>query len=110
MKAKSLDTANAVGMLPGITRRTLARNHELMLCHFTLEKGAQIPLHQHRPSQIGFVLSGKVRFKGNTDEDNFEVGPGESYVIDPEVVHGGEAVEDTVFIEVFSTSRPEYDD
>ena len=23
MKAKSLDTANAVGMLPGITRRTL---------------------------------------------------------------------------------------
>ena len=87
MKAKSLDTANAVGMLPGITRRTLARNHELMLCHFTLEKGAQIPLHQHRPSQIG-----------------------ESYVIDPEVVHGGEAVEDTVFIEVFSPSRPEYDD
>jgi len=26
------------------------------------------------------------------------------------VVHGGEAVEDTVFIEVFSPSRPEYDD
>ena len=35
-----------------------------MLCHISLNKGAQIPLHNHPPVQIGMCVSGKIRFFG----------------------------------------------
>ena len=96
--------------LPGVTRRTLAHNGDVMLCHFTLKKGAKIPLHSHVPSQIGYVVSGRARFIGASDSDAFEAGPGDSYVLNPNVEHGAEALEDnTVFVEVFNPSRPEYE-
>jgi quercetin dioxygenase-like cupin family protein len=108
--ARSYASAEGANMLPGVVRRTLAYNEEVMLCHFELKKGAKIPLHNHRPSQIGFIVSGRIQFIGATDADAFEAKAGDSYVLDPEVQHGGEAMEDSVFIEVFSPSRPEYQD
>ncbi len=108
--SRSISTTDGVNMLPGIKRRTLAYNDDVMLCLFELEKGAKIPLHDHPPSQIGYVISGHVRFIGATDADGFEAKAGDSYVIDPNVPHGGEALESSVFVEVFSPSRAEYRD
>lgn len=110
MKQKSLLTGAAIEQLPGVTRRTLAYNQDVMLCHFSLKRDAKIPLHSHAPSQIGFVISGRARFIGPRESEAFEVGPGDAYVLDPNVEHGAEALEDTVFIEVFNPSRPEYQD
>ena len=110
MKHKSLDTAKAVEGLPGVIRRTLAYNDEAMLCYFTIRKGASIPLHNHRPTQIGFLVSGHARFFGATDADAFEVKPGDGYVINPNAQHGLEALEDSVYIEVFCPSRDDYRD
>jgi quercetin dioxygenase-like cupin family protein len=110
MKQKNVDQVKAVEMLPGIARRTLAYNDDVMLCHFTFTAGAAIPLHEHAPSQIGFVISGRVRFIGATEADAFEVGPGDSYVVDSNVQHGAEVLEDTVLVEIFSPSRDEYKD
>ena len=108
MKQKNVDQVKAVDMLPGIARRTLAYNDHVMLCHFTFKAGAKIPLHQHAPSQIGFVIRGRVRFVGATEDDAFEVGPGDSYVVDPNVQHGAEVIEDAVLVEIFSPARDEY--
>jgi quercetin dioxygenase-like cupin family protein len=91
----------------GIFRRTLTWNNELMLCHFDLKKGAKIPLHGHRASQNGFVVSGKMRFI--TEKDSFIAGPGAAYVFGPNEKHGAEVLEDTIVIEAFSPSRPEYE-
>ena len=110
MKTHSTQTASPQENPPGITRRTLSYNHELMLCHFQMKAGAQIPLHNHRPSQIGYVISGKVRFIGKQDADAFEVGAGDSYVFDPEKHHGAQVLEDAELIECFSPSRQEYQD
>ena len=107
MKGKNLEQGNHIEMLPGVTRTTLAFNDQAMLCHFNLKKGAKIPLHDHPPAQIGFIISGRMRFLGANE---FEVGAGDSYVIDPSVQHGGEALEDSVFVEVFTPSRDEYKD
>lgn len=107
MKGKNLEQGNHIEMLPGVTRTTLAFNNQAMLCHFNLKKGAKIPLHDHPPAQIGFIISGRMRFLGANE---FEAGPGDSYVIDPSVQHGGEALEDSVFVEVFTPSRDEYKD
>ena len=124
MKQKSINNAQAVEMFPGITRRTLTYNDQAMLCHFEVKKGATIPLHNHPPVQIGMVTAGKMRFFGETDADEwhtkvtrrlevtdadeFIAAAGDGYVLESNKPHGGEALEDSVLIEVFTPSRPEY--
>jgi quercetin dioxygenase-like cupin family protein len=110
MKQFSVDTAKPVENPPGIVRRTLAYNEELMLCVFKLSAGAQIPLHNHRASQIGYCISGRVRFVGKSPSDTFEVCGGDSYVFDPHVFHGAEALVESEYVEVFHPMRPEYED
>lgn len=110
MKMKNINVANAVENPPLVFRKTLAWNAEAMLCSFALKKGARIPLHNHRATQIGYVLSGHVQFLGETAEDTFEVSEGDSYVFDSFKTHGAIALEDTCFIEVFSPARDEYKD
>jgi quercetin dioxygenase-like cupin family protein len=110
MKQKSISTAKAVEMLPGVTRRTLTYNDDAMLCHIELKKGAEIPLHNHEPVQIGTVLSGRVRFIGETSADEYIAEAGDGYVMAANEKHGAMALEDSVLIEVFNPSRPEYAD
>jgi len=108
MKGKSIDQVSGIEMMDGVVRKTLSYNQEVMLCHFQLNKGASIPLHNHRASQIGFMVKGSVRFLGEQDSDSFVVKSGESYVLDPHQVHGAEALETSEFVEVFYPVREEY--
>jgi len=110
VKNRSVGQTPGVEQLPGVVRRTLAYNGDVMLCHFELKKGAEIPLHSHVPSQIGYVVSGRVRFIGDTEADGFEAGPGQAYAMDPQARHGAVALEPSVLIEVFNPPRPEYQD
>ena len=110
MKLRSVTTGKPMEGPEGVTRRTLSYNDEAMLCHFTLKKGAQIPLHNHRATQIGYVVSGKARFLAETPESEFEGEAGESYVFSAFVKHGTIALEDTEYVEVFVPPRDEYKD
>ena len=110
MKQKNIDSAKAVQMLDGVTRRTLSYNQQAMLCHIEIKKGSTIPLHHHVPVQIGMCLSGQLRFFGETDQDGFGVGSGDSYVMESNKPHGCEALEDSTVVEVFTPSREEYAD
>jgi len=99
----------AAEMMPGeLTRRTLAFNDQIMLCHFTLKEGMKLELHKHLAVQVGYVIKGKVRFiKGNGTR--FLASAGTSYVFDSNEVHGiDEVLEPTELIECFSPMRPEY--
>ena len=98
-KMKNLDEGKSVENPPGVIRRTLSYNDEAMLCHFLLEKGAQIPLHNHRATQIGYILKGKAKFLAANKENGFEAGTGDSYVFEPHVDHGTIALEKTEYIE-----------
>jgi quercetin dioxygenase-like cupin family protein len=109
MKRKHFKEAKAIENPPLIFRKTLAYNEEAMLCSFELKKGGKIPLHSHRATQIGYVISGKVRFISG-QSDPFECGAGDSYVFDSYAEHGAIALEDTMYIEVFTPSRDEYKD
>ena len=101
------DSVESVKALEGIYRKTLAYDEKVMLCHFFLEKGASIPLHDHEAHQIGYVLSGVVKFK-TEDRGEFIANPGDSYVFDSNEKHGAEILEDAEVIEVFSPMREEY--
>ena len=110
MKMKTVAQGQAVENPPGVVRKTLAYNDEAMLCHFILEKGAKIPLHDHRATQIGFIVRGKANFLAEKPEDEFEGGAGQSYVFSRFVKHGTIALEQTEYIEVFVPVRDEYKD
>ncbi len=110
MKMTSYDKAKPVEMFPGVVRRTMAYNKDVILCQFELAAGAKIPLHNHPPSQIGYVISGRVNLLAPDGSVLQECVAGDSYVIDPNVMHGAEAIEATVFVECFNPSRPEYED
>ena len=110
MKQKSVETATPIENPEKVVRRTLAYNDEIMLCHFQLEEGARIPLHNHPAVQTGYIISGRMQFIGKADSDTFEVGPGDAYAFESEKHHGGVALEDSVFVEVFAPSRDEYKD
>ena len=103
-----LENVKAVEMKPGITRRTLVYNDEVMLCHFTLEQGATLELHQHATVQSGYVLKGKLKFI-KADGTSFIARTATSYVFDSHEVHGiGEVYELSEVVECFAPMRPEY--
>ncbi|MFW9902594.1 MAG: cupin domain-containing protein [Candidatus Thorarchaeota archaeon] len=95
-----------VKALEGIYRKTLAYNKDVMLCCFSLEKNAVVPLHEHEAHQIGYVLKGKIKFITETRE--FIANEGDSYVFDSNEKHGAELLEDTEVIEVFNPIREDY--
>lgn len=109
-KKANLSQRNAVEKPEGILRTTLAYNEQSMLCHFVMKKGASIPLHNHGPAQIGYVISGKVKFLNEDGSTNFVAEKGTSYVFDPNETHGAEVLEEAEVIEIFAPSRPEYAD
>ena len=110
MKMKSVTTGKPQENPPGVIRKTLSYNDEAMLCHFTLKKGAQIPLHSHRATQIGYVIKGKAKFLAENPTNEFEGQTGDSYVFSTFVKHGTIALEDTEYVEVFVPVRDEYKD
>ena len=110
MKRRKVTEARPVEQLPGITRRTLAFSDRLMLCQYTAKKGSKFLLHNHKAAQIGYVVSGRLRFIGATEADAFEAVAGQSYVFEPDEQHGADVLEDAVILEIFTPSREEFKD
>ncbi|MBN2455645.1 MAG: cupin domain-containing protein [Sedimentisphaerales bacterium] len=110
MKGRHLNQAKSVENPTGVVRKTLSYNNEAMLCHFLLKQGAKIPLHNHRATQIGYIVKGKAKFLAEKPEDQFEAAAGDSYVFSPYVKHGTIALEETEYVEVFVPARDEYKD
>jgi len=102
----NLKDVQPINPLEGIYRKTLSYNNNVMLCHFTLEKDAEIPLHDHEAHQIGYVTKGKIRFFTETRE--FIAKEGVSYVFDSYEKHGAKIIDRAEVIEVFSPTRDEY--
>lgn len=95
-----------INPLSGIFRKTLSYNNSVMLCHFTLERDAEIPLHNHEAHQIGYVTKGKIIFFTETRE--FIAEEGDSYTFDSYEKHGAKIIDKAEVIEVFSPTRDEY--
>ena len=95
-----------VEALKGIFRRTLIYDKNLMLCHFFLEKGSEVPMHTHKEHQIGYVIRGKVKFK--TESEEFIATEGESYLFNSNIKHGAILLEDSEIIDIFNPAREDY--
>lgn len=98
---------DAVEMVPGVFRRTLHSGEREQMVHFTFRPGAEVPLHSHPHEQVGVVLRGRLWMRIGDQE--LEMGPGDSYLIQGGVVHSAVAPdEEVIVIDVFSPARDEY--
>ena len=80
---------------------------QIMLSFLDLEPGCEIPEHSHPHEQAGLVLQGSFRFRIGSDER--VTGPGDAFIVPPDVVHSGEVVEGPVkIIDIFSPPREDY--
>ena len=99
-------SANPVEMLPGVFRRTLTDGGRMMLCEIHMDKDAVVPLHTHPHEQTGYLVSGRCRFK--LGDEVRELKAGDCWMVPGGAEHEATALEDSVFIDVFSPPRDEY--
>lgn len=92
--------------LDGIEQKTLVYGEKTLMSEFRLQKGSAIPLHSHPYEQTGYLLSGRIRLFVGASE--FDVQPGDSWNIPPDVGHRAEIIENAVAVEVFSPVREDY--
>jgi quercetin dioxygenase-like cupin family protein len=99
-------TANPVEMLPGVVRRTLTDGDRMMLCEIRMTKDAVVPLHTHPHEQTGYLVSGRCRFQ--IGDEVRELAAGDCWMVPGGAEHEATALEDSIFIDVFSPPREEY--
>ncbi len=92
---------------PGVTRQVLADHPDLMVVAFNfLEAGAEGKLHNHPHVQSTFVKSGRFTF--SIDGNETEVGPGDSFVIPANAVHGCVCLEPGLLVDTFTPRRDDF--
>jgi len=92
--------------LEGIKFKTLVYGERTLFTEFRLEKGSKLTRHRHPHEQTGYLVGGRMRF--SIGEETYEVEPGDSWCIPSNVEHGGEIMQDSIAIEVFSPVRKDY--
>lgn len=103
-------TANSpeaeVEVEPGVFLSQLAAGDEMSIQHLRIEPGGTVPKHSHHHEQVGFVYQGEQTFIFENDEA-ITVGPGETYWLESEEVHGAtnRGEEELLAIDVFSPPR-----
>ena len=93
-------------IVEGIRIKAIARGERTIMTKFLLRAGAALSEHAHPNEQIGYLVSGRMRlYIGNKSR---EVGPGDSWCVGAEVRHKADVLEDSMALEVFAPSRPDY--
>ena len=91
---------------PGVTRQVLADSPELMVVAFRFEAGGTGRLHSHPHVQSTYVEAGRFRF--SLDGAEFEVGPGDSFVVPSGAEHGCTCLAPGTLIDCFTPRRDDF--
>ena len=92
--------------VPGLQRRILAHNDNMMLVEHRMEANWKGARHSHPQDQLVYVISGRLRFA--CGDETFEIGPGDNFIVRGNVEHEAAALEACVVLDVFQPTRPEY--
>lgn len=106
MYFKSKDEQGYITMIEGVQRKTLLYGQKTLMSEFILKQGASLPLHKHPQEQTGYLVSGKILLV--IAGEQYEVNPGDSWVIPGDVEHSAVILEDAVAVEVFSPVREDF--
>jgi quercetin dioxygenase-like cupin family protein len=91
----------------GVKRKVLAYSKNLMTVELRFEKGAVGAPHSHPHEQIGYIISGKLVYQEDGQEDKI-LETGDTYYVAPNVVHGVQILEDTKLLDIFTPMREDF--
>ena len=91
---------------PGMKRKIMAWDDNLMMVKVDFEKGGVGTVHQHYHSQITHIESGV--FEVEIDGIKKVLSAGDGFYIPPNILHGAVCLEAGVLIDVFSPMREEF--
>jgi quercetin dioxygenase-like cupin family protein len=91
---------------PGMKRKIMAYDENLMLVKVEFEQGGIGTVHQHHHSQITHVESGVFEVEINGEKKVLTTG--DAFYIPSNVLHGAVCLEAGVLIDVFSPMREDF--
>ncbi len=101
------DTEVGWHAIPGdTTRKILVYEPEILMMRNSFTAGLSGPLHSHPHVQASYILSG--RFEITIDGCTEELGPGDSFLIQANLMHAAKCLEDGEIIEVFTPIREDF--
>jgi quercetin dioxygenase-like cupin family protein len=106
MFEKQSDTGYRL-LAEGVEMQPLAYGEKTLMVRFRFRQGCSLPRHAHPHEQTGTLVTGHIRLRLAGGEV-YDAWPGDSWSIPGGVEHGGEFLEDSIAIEVFSPVREEY--
>lgn len=89
-------------MNPLMTRQVV-HSANVTVARLKLRKGALVPLHSHLNEQLTTVESGVLHFEAGGE--SFDLRPGTTLVLPPDLPHQVEALEDSVVTDIFAPPR-----
>ena len=93
-------------LAPGNRRRVLVYTPELMQVEFAFAEGAIGALHSHPHVQSSYIAEG--RFEVTIDGKTETLGPGSSFIVPSNLVHGVKALEAGRLIDSFTPARADF--
>ena len=91
---------------PGLERRILAHNANMMLVEHRMASGWAGARHAHPHDQLVYLVKGRIGF--SCGDDVFEVAAGDSFVVKGGLEHSAWALEEAVVLDVFTPYREDY--
>jgi quercetin dioxygenase-like cupin family protein len=91
---------------PGVRRKIMAHDSNLMLVKVAFEAGGVGAVHHHYHTQMSYVESG--RFEITIDGATRVLKAGDVYHIPPNLPHGAVALEAGVLVDVFTPMREDF--
>lgn len=91
---------------PGIRRKIMTWDQELMLVKVVFEKGAVGALHSHPHVQISHIESGAFEVEINGDRKVLQ--SGDAFHVPSNAIHGVVCIEPGVLIDVFTPMREDF--
>jgi len=78
--------------------KPLIKGDEMIFLEIRYAKGVGAPLHTHTHESVAYVVKGKVKSRVGNEE--FIMGPGDACRHPKGVLHGLEALEDSIVVEI----------
>jgi len=91
---------------PGVERKIMAYDDNIMLCHLKFAKGSVGNLHHHPHTQVTYVLKGAFEF--TIGEEKHVVRAGDVLYKQPDIVHGCVCVEEGELLDIFTPKRDDF--
>ena len=100
-----LETTPAKEIIRGYTARAI-HTGTMTFMYWTVEAGAEMPIHEHLHEQVAHVLKGQFELTVAGETSLLE--PGMVAVIPPYAQHGGKAITACELLDVFNPERDDY--